>query len=205
MKRYHWLTFLLAAYALPSCHQAESPATSAEKSIPMYEPPPPAAPQQPGSLTQAVLVDAADSVAVMGASPPVAATRPVQRLLVYHADVRLKIDAMPRTVGRLDSLVRRSGGFVSSSAETRADGEWRQETTIRVSPTQFQRLLSGLSGLGTVEEKKLSSDDVTAEHADVAARLAAKRAIEHQYTTLLSRAQRIKDVLDIEAKLGEVR
>lgn len=175
----------------------------------IYAPPSPAAPQRPDDLAQAVTTASADSVAVAAASPPAvsgsAVSTPARRLLVYHADVRLKTEAMPRAVARLDSLVHRYSGFVSSATETRADGEWRQETTIRVPPAQFQRLLGGLSGLGTVEEKKLSTDDVTAEHADVAARLAAKRAIEHQYTTLLGRAQRIKDVLDVEAKLGEVR
>lgn len=208
MKRYHWLAFLLATYALPGCHQAEPQAASTDKveHIQLNAPPPPAAPQQPTSLAQAVTLDSPAGEAAAATSPPqAAASVPAHRLLVYHADVRLKTEAMLRAAARLDSLVRRSGGFVSSSAETRADGEWRQETTIRVPPTQFQHLLGGLSGLGAVEEKKLSTDDVTAEHADVAARLAAKRAIEHQYTTLLGRAQRIKDVLDIEAKLGEVR
>ena len=127
------------------------------------------------------------------------------RLLIYHAEVRLKTMGMARATTRLDSLVRRNGGYLSAATETRADGEWRQETTIRVVPAHFQALLSGLSGLGIIEEKKLSTDDVTAEHADVAARLQAKRAVERQYTTLLTKAQKIKDILDIEEKLGEVR
>lgn len=108
-------------------------------------------------------------------------------------------------MARLDSLVRRSGGYLSAAAETHADGEWRQETTIRVPATRFQALLGGLAGLGTIEEKKLTTDDVTAEHADISARLQTKRAVERQYTTLLSKAQKIKDILDIEEKLGEVR
>jgi hypothetical protein len=127
------------------------------------------------------------------------------RLLIYHAYVRLKTNAMPRTAARLDSLVRRSGGYLSAAAETRADGEWRQEITIRVPPAHFQTLLSGLAGLGTIEEKKLSTDDVTAEHADISARLQSKRAVEKQYTTLLSKAQKVKDILEIEEKLGVVR
>jgi hypothetical protein len=112
---------------------------------------------------------------------------------------------MPRAMSRLDSLVRRSGGYLSAATETRADGEWRQETTIRVPPARFQPLLNGLAGLGTIEEKKLTTDDVTAEHADISARLQTKRAVERQYTALLSKAQKIKDILDIEEKLGEVR
>lgn len=213
MKRYHWLALVLATYALSGCHQAPESSSAAranlKENVLIDAPPLPAAPQRPDDLAQATTTASANSMAVAAASPPVvagpAASIPTRRLLVYHAEVRLKTEAMPRAVARLDSLVRRYSGFVSSATETRADGEWRQETTIRVPPAQFQRLLGGLSGLGTVEEKQLSTDDVTAEHADVAARLAAKRAIERQYTTLLGRAQCIKDVLDIESKLGKVR
>ncbi|MDJ0365974.1 DUF4349 domain-containing protein [Hymenobacter sp. H14-R3] len=160
-------------------------------------------------------VGASKAIEVAGNSappPPLAApaatsgaTPAPTRLLIYHADIRLRTTSLARATARLDSLVRRSSGYLSASSETHADGEWRQETTIRVPPRQFQTLLSGLAGLGTVEEKKLSTDDVTAEHADVAARLQAKRAVERQYTALLGRAQKIKDILDIEEKLGEVR
>lgn len=140
----------------------------------------------------------------MAAPQPSVAAAPT-RLLIYQADVRVKTTAMPRTTAHLDSLVRCSGGYLSAANETHADGEWRQQTTIRVPPTRFEALLNGLASLGTVEEKKLSTTDVTAEHADIAARLQAKRAVERQYTALLSRAQKIKDILDIEQKLGEVR
>ena len=140
------------------------------------------------------------------ATPPAPTVAPLAaRLLIYHADVRLKAATMPRAMSQLDSLVRCSGGYLSAATETHADGEWRQETTIRVPPARFQALLSGLAGLGTIEEKKLSTDDVTAEHADMTARLQTKRAVERQYTTLLNKAQKIKDILDIEEKLGEVR
>lgn len=112
---------------------------------------------------------------------------------------------MLHAAASLDSLVRRSSGYLSAATETRADGEWRQETTIRVPPSHFQLLLNGLAGLGTIEEKKLTTDDITAEHADVSARLQAKRAVERQYTVLLAKAQKIKDILDIEEKLGGIR
>ncbi|WP_223650005.1 DUF4349 domain-containing protein [Hymenobacter psoromatis] len=137
--------------------------------------------------------------------PPALVAAATSRLLIYQADVRLKTAAMPRATASLDSLVRRSGGYLSAANETHIDGEWREESTIRVPPGQFQALLSGLADLGTVEEKKLTTTDVTAEHADVAARLQAKRAVERQYTALLTRAQKIKDILAIEEKLGEVR
>nr|WP_262905675.1 DUF4349 domain-containing protein [Hymenobacter siberiensis] len=111
---------------------------------------------------------------------------PPSRLLIYHADLRLKVANLPRASARLDSLVHRNGGYLSAATEVRAEGEWRQAITIRVAPARFQPLMAALGGLGTVEEKKLTTDDVTAQHADVAARLATKRAVEKRYIDLLA-------------------
>ncbi len=196
MKRYQWLAIGLAACIQLSCSKAHEEQANLKGNMLMDAPPLDAPPLAEEAIAQNV-----------NASPAAAAptTTPAARLLIYHADVRLKTTTMPRAMARLDSLVQRSGGYLSAATETHANGEWRQETTIRVPPMRFHSLLSGLAGLGTIEEKKLSTDDVTAEHADVTARLQSKRAVERQYTALLSKAQKIKDILDIEAKLGEVR
>lgn len=188
----HWYSGLLFGVLVTasSCGRADKQPQASQEGRILAAPQP--APQE-------IAVEDAPGKMQVG---PAAAT---SRLLIYHADVRLKTTTMLHAVARLDSLVRRSNGYLSTATETRADGEWRQETTIRVPPTQFQQLLSGLAGLGTIEEKKLSTDDITAEHADVAARLQAKRAVERQYTLLLTKAQKIKDILDIEEKMGSVR
>ncbi|AIZ63761.1 hypothetical protein PK28_08790 [Hymenobacter sp. DG25B] len=77
--------------------------------------------------------------------------------------------------------------------------------TIRVEPARFQALLATICKLGTVEEKKLNTDDVTAEHADIAARLRTKRAVEARYVGLLATAKSIKEILQVEVKMSEVR
>jgi hypothetical protein len=200
MKKYQWLAIGLVASMQWGCQQAAEKSGSTEtlelkENVVMDAPPPPPAASTPPPPT----IDSAAAPAEAKAAAPIA------RLLVYHAEVRLRAASMRRAIPQLDSLVHRSGGYLSSAAETRADGEWRQVTTLRVPPAQFQALLGGLAGLGAIEEKKLSTDDVTAEHADVAARLQTKRAVAQQYTALLSKAQKIKDILDIEEKLGEVR
>jgi hypothetical protein len=198
MKRYYWLAIGLVASLQWGCqkaHESSEGARAIQANMLMDAPPMDVTVAPVEALAQ-------DSVTV--SAQPTIVTR-AARLLVYHAEVRLKASRMSRAMTQLDSLVQRSGGYLSAAAETRADGEWRQTTTIRVPPAQFRVLLSGLAGLGTIEEKKLSTDDVTAEHADVAARLQTKRTIERQYTALLAKAQKIKDILDIEAKLGEVR
>ena len=200
------LAISLAVLTQTGCGQKQEP-SEATAAVPLNNAPPVADKAALGEAPTSPSEAPAAAIALSPPPPPAAPARPAAttRLLIYHASVRLKTTAMPRATARLDSLVQRSGGYLSAATETHANGEWRQETTIRVPPGRFAALLGGLAGLGTIEEKKLSTDDVTAEHADVAARLQAKRAVEHQYTTLLTKARKIKDILDIEGKLGEVR
>lgn len=127
------------------------------------------------------------------------------RQLVYNAALTLKVARLPRAVARVDSLVRASGGWTQAAAQTRADTEWRQEMTIRVHPDKLTALLAHLAALGTTESNSLTTNDVTAEHADVAARLRTKRALEQRYLELLRQAHKVGDILEIEAKLGAVR
>jgi hypothetical protein len=150
--------------------------------------PPPAEEAEPGAATPSV--------------PPGAAT---SRQLVYNAALTLKVARLPRALARVDSLVRASSGWTQAAAQTRADTEWRQEMTIRVRPEKLTDLLARLAALGTVEAKSLTTEDVTAAHADVAARLRTRQALEQRYLELLRQARKVSDILEIEAKLGAVR
>jgi hypothetical protein len=204
--KYHWCFALGLAASLCGCshaHKEESTDAVADVSVQANAPamlsaPPPLS-QSPG--------DDEEATAEVSSGPKAAPTPVVapSRLLIYHADLRLKVVSLPHASASLDSLVQRNGGYLSASTEVRADGEWRQAMTIRVAPARFQPLIASLSGVGTVEEKKLTTDDVTAQHADVAARLATKRAVEKRYIDLLARAKKISEVLEIEGKIGEVR
>ena len=166
------------------------------------------------ALDEAPMANATDAEKPYSTAPASSADGPggagavapaAPRLLIYHADLRLKVESLAQAAPRLDSLVRRGGGYLSAATETRENGEWRQEMTIRVQPGRFPGLLAAIGKLGTVENKKVTTDDVTAEHADVAARLRTKRAVEQRYVALLAQAKKIQDILDIEEKIGQVR
>ncbi|MCB2410330.1 DUF4349 domain-containing protein [Hymenobacter lucidus] len=136
---------------------------------------------------------------------PVSAAPAPTRKLIYHARVRVRVEDLAQANARMDTLVRAYGAYVSESSEKREDGEWAHSMEIRVLPTRFQALLNNLSGLGTLESKLLGTDDVTSEHADVAARLRTKRALEQRYIALLGQAKKVSEILEIEEKLGDVR
>lgn len=140
-----------------------------------------------------------------GTAALVTAQPTASRKLVYHAEVRMKVADVPATNARMDSLTRATGAYVEEVAENRADDEWRHRMKIRVAPGRFQGLLRGLGRLGTVEQQELTTDDVTAQHADVSARLRSKRALEQRYLALLGKASKVSDLLEIEESMGKIR
>jgi|GEM_PF-897792 len=201
MKMYAWLLSLVLLTACSKESASDSgkavgtdalkedavmEAPAAEPAGQEAPPPPPAAPD-------------ADEPTRVTAAPA------ASRKLIYHAEVRVKVADLARANARMDSLTRAYDAYVSDAAETRQDGEWEHKMTIRVLPARFSALLNSLNGLGALESKTLSTDDVTAEHADVSARLRTKRALEQRYVALLSQAKKVSDILEIEEKIGEAR
>ncbi|WP_262490432.1 DUF4349 domain-containing protein [Hymenobacter psychrophilus] len=167
----------------------------------MEVPPPPPPPDVPGPEAKQYTTTSNGTPA----GEPTSATPAANRKLVYHATVRMKVASLARANQRMDSLTRALGAFVEGASEEREDGQWRHEMKIRVAPARFQALLSGLGRFGVVESKQLTTDDVTAQHADISARLASKRALEQRYLELLKRANKVSDMLEIEQKVGEIR
>ncbi|RPD48522.1 DUF4349 domain-containing protein [Hymenobacter sediminis] len=188
-------SLLLSACSKSAENIKQEPATEDGALAAIEGPPAPEAPappeaQEPGLPTRGTVITAAPTAA---------------RKLIYHAHVRVKVENLVKTNARVDSLAHAYGAYISDASEEREEGQWEHKMTIRVLPGQFQKLLNSLNGLGVLESKTLSTDDVTAEHADVSARLRTKRAVEQRYVALLSQAKKITDILAIEEKIGEVR
>lgn len=191
----HLLFVVILCFAW-GCSQPEPAEKEAALEIANVSLPAPMAPSAPSAA-------AYETPSIANASLPTEESS--QRQIIYHADVTLKVTDFAQTSTQLEALLRQQQGFVEDSKETREEGQWQQSVRIRVAPARFQALLMGLRGLGTVEEKRISSDDVTAQHADVAARLAAKRKLEQRYLALLGQAKKVSEMLEIEEKMGAVR
>jgi len=205
MKIRAWLLptlLLLAACSTEKSAESEDSVTEVVPSAPLEE----SAKSADYSEAAQKESEAAPEVAPDADEPvQVTATPAASRKIIYHAEVRVKVEDLARANARMDSLVRSYQAYVSDASETRGDGQWQHHMKIRVLPERFQAMLSSLNGLGKLQSKTLGTDDVTSEHADVSARLRTKRALEQRYLGLLSQAKKVSDMLEIEEKIGEVR
>jgi hypothetical protein len=77
--------------------------------------------------------------------------------------------------------------------------------TVRVPASDFERFVDEASKVGRVLYQSESSDDVTQQHVDMAARLANLRAEETRLRDFLNAARNVTEMLQVETELNRVR
>lgn len=106
------------------------------------------------------------------AADPAAAVVPAERALVYIADLAVRVGDVDDAVAQAEQVTATAGGTVANAeraGETTATGSAR--LVPRVPPDQFWPVIRDLEDLGTRVQLTQSSQDVTAEVADVESRV----------------------------------
>jgi hypothetical protein len=131
----------------------------------------------------------------------------VVRKIVYKADLDLVCDDFSGVVGRLESLVSASGGFVADSRLFGSSGQPRRgEWKLRLPVGRFDALLTDLKQLAEVRSAHTTSDDVSEEYYDVDARIRNKQQEEARLLRLLDdRTAKLEEVLSVEREISRVR
>ncbi|TVT42980.1 DUF4349 domain-containing protein [Hymenobacter setariae] len=115
--------------------------------------------------------------------PPVVARRP-DRDIVYQGELNLAVDSFEQVSASVNRLLVQHDSFLATAHEERANGQQRQEMTIKVPPKEFASLVAALSRLGHVENKDIASTDVTADLLQATASLDAKKTSLDKYQQL---------------------
>lgn len=138
--------------------------------------------------------------------PDRASQPPVQLKVIRNASLRFQVSDYRKSIRTIETIIKRYQGFVVNSNETRIDNSLQSSLTIRVPSKNLDNLVEALADQAEfLDYKNISSEDVSTEFVDVSARLKAKQAVEQRYLDLLRQARTIKDILEIENQLRQIR
>ncbi len=161
--------------------------------------------QRNGSAAVAPQPAGAPSVGAGGTGtdlPSLDAGRDIIRTGSVDLEVRSVVDAFEQ----VRVIATGAGGFVSDSTFMGGGKDQAARLTIRVPADRFGDAVTRLRELAVdVRGISTSSRDVTGEVSDLEATLRNLRAVETQYAQLLSRANTIGDVLQVQERLNQVR
>jgi len=126
--------------------------------------------------------------------------------VVYTGSLQLVVEDVDAALVRASGLVRGAGGYVAASERT-SDGDNPVATiTYRIPAERWESVIEQLRALGQkVAGERTSAVEVTGQLVDLEARIRNLRATEAALQAILSRAERIADILEVQRELTTVR
>lgn len=121
---------------------------------------------------------------------------PATRMIVYRAFLRLAVAVVTDGLAAIDALALRHGGYVESSTLSRR--------VLRIPVQRYRDALAELRRLGDVLDFQQSTEDVTEQYQDVAARIDNLRALRARYLELLAQATTMEQRLAVEKELRRI-
>lgn len=111
-------------------------------------------------------------------------------------------------VDRARVLATSSGGFVveSSASQSGSDGRLVSGSlVVRIPERSYARVMEQLSGLGRVEGREETGQDVSQEFVDLEARERHLEAVESQLLNLLDETDTVAEALTVQSQLNQVQ
>ena len=134
------------------------------------------------------------------------AAAPMERKIVRNADMSIVVDDVDTVVSQVTALVAGQQGFVVRSHRFGTGDEERASMSFRVPSESLDAVLDEVrQWANIVENEQTSARDVTEEFIDTEARLNSLKATETRYLDLLTRAETVEEILNVQRELENVR
>ena len=129
---------------------------------------------------------------------------PIEQRIIKTGEISIEVGDVMDGVRAVRALATEMGGYVGASQASHSGAG--ATLTLRIPADRFDATIERLEELGEeVLGLTTRDEDVTGAIVDLEARLTNLRASEQTYRNLLSRAERIDDILAVQAQLDEVR
>ncbi len=102
--------------------------------------------------------------------------------------------------------VKSLGGYVAQEEQTQSDYKIENTISIKVPVDQFDNAVILLTNnVEKINERKITSQDVTTEVVDTKSRIEAKKQVRHRYLNLLSQAKNMEEILNVQSEINDIQ
>ena len=127
------------------------------------------------------------------------------RKLIKTVSINAETEHYDDLIPALDAQIQTMGGYV----ETRETGNYSRSRrwsrmTIRIPAEQLSDFVAHVSGSANVLSTSEQTQDVTLQYADTEAKITALKTEQNRLLELLSGANNLSEILEIEARLSDV-
>jgi len=136
-----------------------------------------------------------------GASIP----QPVSRKIIQNATVEVSVAVPEKTMEEIGKEVEKQKGYISSSYKKVYNNGTSATMQIKIPAIALKPFLKFLQTVGKMESENLSTNEITKEYFDTKARLDNAINQKKQFELILSKAQKIADLLEVQRQIDSVQ
>jgi len=128
-------------------------------------------------------------------------------MIARTAELQIVTPEFNAARANVDSILTRHRGYAASLTVSDAQSNARTlNASLRIPSYELPAALGELKSLGHVTSESQAGEEVTAEHADLVARLKNSRETETRLQDILrNRTGKVSDVLEVEQEIARVR
>lgn len=123
--------------------------------------------------------------------------------IIKNASLTIQVKNCDSTRKELDQLNKKFGVIVSNEEVVRIYDRVQVTLAIQVAPEKLDSFLLQLEKLALqVEQRNVTTEDVTQHYVDLESRLKSRKSVIERYQQLLKQAKNVTEVLQVEEKLN---
>jgi len=129
-------------------------------------------------------------------APTPAKSAVASQLLIYTANVRVRVQEVPKAIDAVEKLAKERGGYLVLREDN--------QITVRVPSAKFDATLDELVKLGEVVHRNVSIEDVTDLYFDMQIRMKNLEVVKKRLEELLEKAKTVEESLAGQRQIERV-
>ncbi|SHJ58125.1 DUF4349 domain-containing protein [Thermoclostridium caenicola] len=134
---------------------------------------------------------------------------PTDRKIIKEGRAFLETRDFEQSMAAIDEMIAQSGGFIEEKnvrGSSYSANALRHATIVfRVPSQQFEAIMENMGSVGVVTQSSTSGTDITDQYIDYETRLRNLKMQEETLLDILSRAEKLEDVITLESRISDVR
>lgn len=130
----------------------------------------------------------------------------IERKLIKTGSISFETKDLLATRETMQDALKKYQGYMVRDNQYASNDRISVDISVRVPAKDFDVFLDHISkGVKTFDTKNVQVADVTEQFVDAESRLKTKQALERTYLNILKKARTVREILDVERELSNVR
>ncbi len=126
--------------------------------------------------------------------------------IIKTASLNVEVKDYNTFYSSLREKIKGLGGYIAQEEQSQSDYKIENSLTIKVPVDQFDNAVLQLtSNTEKINQKKITSQDVTTEVIDTKSRMEAKKQVRIRYIDLLKQAKNMEEILSVQSEINGIQ